>query len=116
MTGEELKNKIICLDESLANIAKTIGTTPQNLDSKLKTKDVKSGFLETLAKAYNKPIGYFFDEPCGNVHTEGENSPASYYGNAQAITTDNKHLETLLEEKDKRIQLLETMLKNNNLL
>lgn len=109
MTGSELKDILTSLDESLANVARRLGITPQNLDSTLKTKDVKTGLIERLAKLYNKPVSFFFDEQNTSIHTEGDYSPASDSGDVSVIVGDVvlaervKLLQQLIEEKDERI-------------
>lgn len=112
MTGSELKDILTSLDESLANVARRLDVTPQNLDSTLKTKDVKTGLIERLAKLYNKPVSFFFDEQNSSIHTEGDYSPASDSGDVSVIVGDAvlaervKYLETILEEKERLIQVL----------
>lgn len=109
MTGAELKDILTSLDESLANVARRLDVTPQNLDSLLKTKDVKTGLIERLAIVYHKPISFFFDEQPLIVHTEGDYSPASDSGDISVIVGDAvlaervKLLQQLIEEKDERI-------------
>ncbi|MBD5414886.1 MAG: hypothetical protein HDR46_01235 [Bacteroides sp.] len=112
MTGSELKDILTSLDESLANVARRLDVTPQNLDSTLKTKDVKTGLIERLSKLYNKPVSFFFDEQPPSIHTEGDYSPVSDRGDVSVIVGDAvlaervKFLETILEEKERLIQVL----------
>lgn len=112
MSGAELKDILTSIDESLANVARRLDVTPQNLDSTLKTKDVKTGLIERLAKLYNKPVSFFFDEQNPSIHTEGDYSPASDSGDVSVIVGDAvlaervKYLETILEEKERLIQVL----------
>lgn len=62
MDGLTLKHLLLPLDESLANIARNLGMTPQSLDNMLKTKDIKTGIIERIARLYKKPISYFYNE------------------------------------------------------
>lgn len=110
MTGEDLKNILLSIDESFASVARKLDMTPQNLDGILRTKDIKTGLIERLCKIYNKPFGYFFDEQPGvSVRTEGAFSPASATGNATvsvgdaAMAAEVKHLRELIAEKNERI-------------
>lgn len=113
MSGAELKDILTALDESFASVARKLEMTPQNLDSTLKTKDVKTGLIERLSKIYNKPISYFFNEEhATSVHTEGDYSPASRDGNVSVVVGDSvlaervKSLEALLAEKERLIKVL----------
>ncbi len=62
MTGEFVKKKLENAGYQLNTVAEIINVSPQNLHSKLKTKDIRVSFLVELAKAINKPIDYFFDD------------------------------------------------------
>lgn len=119
MSGEELRPFLMHLDETYANVARRIGVEPANFDKVLKTKDIKSGLLEKLSKAYKVPVSYFYegvvDNPRIHVHAEGS-SAASVNGNAtvkvdNALTTERIHyLEAIILEKDERIKELKECL------
>lgn len=100
---------------TITELANMTGITEQQIHLIARTNSTKIQTLEKIARALDVPVTIFFDNAAGSVHTEGKNSPAPYYGNPQVVS-DTKYLESLLEEKDKRIHLLETILKNNNLL
>lgn len=119
MSGEELRPYLTHLDKSYANVAGKIGMKPQNLDKMLKNKDIKTGILEKLSKAYNVPVSYFYegvvDNPRINVYAEGS-SAASIHGNA-TVKIDNelaaervRYLEAIIIEKDERIKELKECL------
>ena len=61
MEGKDLKPLLTALDESLSNVARKLGMTPQGLDNLLRTKDIKTGIIEKLSMIYNKPISYFLE-------------------------------------------------------
>lgn len=61
MTGEFVKLKLKEEGIELVDVANAMGITPQNLQSKLKTSDIKVGVLEIIASAINKSIYFFFD-------------------------------------------------------
>lgn len=67
MTGRDLKYKLEQAGYSLVEIASLIGISPQNLQNKLNSKDVKIGFLQNLAKAINKSIYYFIEGDANNA-------------------------------------------------
>lgn len=62
MTGEYVKNRLKNSDYVLDDIARTLGITPQNLQSKLRSSDIKVGVLEDIAKAINKSVYFFFED------------------------------------------------------
>lgn len=109
MSGEELRPFLLHLDESLAKTAKKLGIPAQNLSKVLKTKDIKTGLIERLAKIYNMPVGYFFNEEPARIEVK-HNSAASLLGDASINvgdpTTRFRYLEALIEEKEERIKEL----------
>ncbi len=62
MTGDFLKAKIKMSGYQQVEVAEALGISPQNLESKLKSNDIKVSFLLKVAKAINKNIYYFFDD------------------------------------------------------
>lgn len=112
MTGEDLKFSLLSLDETLANVARKLDMTPQNLDGILKTKDIKTGLIERLCKAYHVSSTYFFNENRRDVNvTATDHSQAA--GHDLHVSTEDavlaervKHLEALIKEKDERISEL----------
>lgn len=61
MTGDFLKTKIKMSGFQQVEVAEKLGITPQHLESKLKSQDIKVSFLLEVARAINKNIYYFFD-------------------------------------------------------
>lgn len=109
MTGEKLKICLSSLDETLANVARRLDMTPQNLDGILKTKDIKTGLIEKLCKIYRVSSGYFFDEETvGTRVMATDHSQAA--GHDLHVSSDDavmaervRHLEELLREKTERL-------------
>lgn len=54
MTGEELKLHIKRSGLSLTDVAKELGTTPQNLNQRLRVNSVKSDFINIVQKIIDK--------------------------------------------------------------
>lgn len=48
MTGEEMKTYLKQRGLSLASVAEELGTSPQNLNGKLKAKSLKSDFISAI--------------------------------------------------------------------
>lgn len=60
MTGKDLKRMIISDGLTVAEVARRLGTTQQNLTCALGKDDIKTGLLERVAEAMNKPLGFFY--------------------------------------------------------
>ena len=73
MKGSYVK-KILKEDSySFDEIASRMGVSPQNLQSKLKSSDIKVGVLESIAKAINKNVYYFFEGKKESIDLVEEN-------------------------------------------
>ena len=113
MTGEELKNRLKGAHCSITDLARKLGMTQPNLSQALSAKDVKTGLVEDLARVLNLPIGFFFgeDAKCNNATVNGDSSVAAINSN---VTMENSevlkeriaHLEEMLAEKERTIQIL----------
>lgn len=62
MRGEILKAQLLKIEPTLTEVARKLDMSKQNLDAKLSTTDVKTGFIEQLSVIYKKPISFFFSE------------------------------------------------------
>lgn len=62
MTGKDLKRMIISDGLTVAEVARRLGTTQQNLTCALGKDDIKTGLLERVAEAMNKPLGFFYGQ------------------------------------------------------
>ncbi len=62
MTGDFVKKKLKNIGIPLIEVALNMGISSQNLESKLKSNDVKVGVLENIAKAINKNVYFFFED------------------------------------------------------
>ena len=76
MKGEFVKNKLKKEGYILEEIALAMGISPQNLQSKLKSSDIKVGVLEEISKSINKSIYFFFEQNAINELNE----PVEVYG------------------------------------
>jgi len=61
MKGDTVRNILKNEGYVLDDVATSMGISPQSLNSKLKTSDIKVGVLEDMAKAINKSVYFFFD-------------------------------------------------------
>lgn len=62
MNGEALKTQLLKIEPTLVEVARKLDMSKQNLDAKLSTADIKTGFIEQLAALYSKPISFFYGE------------------------------------------------------
>lgn len=113
MTGEELKNRLKKARYSITDLAEMLGTTRPNLSQALSVKDVKTGLIEELSKVLDLPISYFFGEEakCNNATANGKSSVAAINSNVtmesgEMLKERVKHLEELLAEKERLINVL----------
>jgi transcriptional regulator with XRE-family HTH domain len=70
MKGEFVKNKLKKEGYILEDVALAMGISPQNLQSKLKSGDIKVGVLEEISKSINKSIYFFFEQHFPNELNE----------------------------------------------
>jgi transcriptional regulator with XRE-family HTH domain len=105
MKGENVKNIILGMEYSVAQVAEMIGTSQQNLASALKHEDVRSGLLEKIASALNVPLSTFYGGTFGPVQSVGDNNTqiTQVAGNYSG-TPDSKILE-ILKMKDEQLLL-----------
>ena len=135
MSGEELRPYITSNCNSLAEVARKLEISPQNLDGILKTKDIKTGFIQRLARAFGVPVSYFFDEPAQSYKVQHVGpgallKEAVAWGNVNASTIADSdrvkeleaevrihdahiaYLKEIIAEKDARIADLKERIKD----
>ncbi len=61
MDGDLLKSKIIEAGFELAEVARLLSISPQNLQGKLNSKDVKVGFIKEVSKVINRSVYWILD-------------------------------------------------------
>ncbi|WP_459212455.1 helix-turn-helix domain-containing protein [Aquimarina rhabdastrellae] len=89
MTGEFLKEKIKSSGFQQVEVAAKLGISPQSLESKLKSKDIKVSFLLKVAKAINQSIYYFLDELDNDFFIKNYLNPDEDTSKAsKAVTSD----------------------------
>lgn len=111
MTGLEVKNKLKSCGIALNVVAKNMGITAQNLDEKLKVKNIKIGTIQKIAVAADKPLDFFIENQVKTLSKE----PIPEYG----ISNIEKALKIIQQQadslavKDEQINRLITILENN---
>lgn len=111
MNGKDLKEKLRAEGVNFSALAQKMGyTTDQNLHSVLGAKDVRSGLIEDLAKALDKPIGWFYGEPAVAA-AASEGGSIAVAGDNNTVATISERFISLLEKKDKQIDTLLEIIK-----
>lgn len=82
MSGEEAKKIIKKSGKSLTEIASKMGESPQNLNSMLKSSDIKTNVLSRIAKAMDVSIVFFFQENSLSL------SPAESVSSSAVVLSD----------------------------
>lgn len=100
MTGELLKTRILDIEPVLAEVARKMNMSPQLLNQALGAADIKTGFVEQLSAAFNKPISFFFGE---KNEIEIKDNERSFNSNADEII---KELTSIIKAQEARIAQL----------
>lgn len=77
MTGEEMKTYLKQRGLSLASVAEELGTSPQNLNGKLKAKSLKSDFISAIKAIIDRcapPLPAEMEEAVIGSNVNGSNS------------------------------------------
>jgi transcriptional regulator with XRE-family HTH domain len=105
MTGEEMKTYLRQRGLSLASVAEELGTSPQNLNGKLKAKSLKSDFISAIKAIIDKcapPLPAEMEEAVFGSNINGSNSSnvSQSIGSDAALAAENK----LLREQNEFLQ------------
>lgn len=105
MKGETVKNIILGMEYSVAQVAEMIGTSQQNLASALKHEDVRSGLLEKIASALNVPLSTFYGGTFGPVQSVGDNNTQVTQVAGNYSTAPDPNIMEILKMKDEQLLL-----------
>lgn len=105
MTGEEMKTYLRQRGLSLASVAEELGTSPQNLNGKLKAKSLKSDFISAIKAIIDRcapPLPAEMEEAVFGSNINGSNSSnvSQSIGSDAALAAENK----LLREQNEFLQ------------
>lgn len=105
MTGEEMKTYLRQRGLSLASVAEELGTSPQNLNGKLKAKSLKSDFISAIKAIIDKcapPLPAEMEAAVTGSNINGSNSSnvSQSIGSDAALAAENK----LLREQNEFLQ------------
>lgn len=103
MTGKELKRMILSEGLTVAEVARRLGTSQQNLTCALNKEDIKTGLLEKVAEVMGRPLAFFYGESFGTVQTVTGNNNTQVAGTANTVQTDSGLVLELLKMKDEQL-------------
>lgn len=91
----------------MRKLANDIGMSEANLHRCVTLNKIQASDLERVARLLGVPVGYFFGEQGGNVATASGGSVAAINSEVGASKDERiAHLEELLREKERLIQVL----------
>lgn len=105
MTGEEMKTYLKQRGLSLASVADELGTSPQNLNGKLKAKSLKSDFISAIKAIIDRcapPLPAEMEEAVfgSNINDSNSSNVSQSIGSDAALAAENK----LLREQNEFLQ------------
>lgn len=105
MSGEEMKTYLKQRGLSLASVAEELGTSPQNLNGKLKAKSLKSDFISAIKAIIDRcapPLPAEMETAVIGSNVNGSNSSnvSQSIGSDAALAAENK----LLREQNEFLQ------------
>lgn len=106
MKGQYLQDLMASEGYSVNKMAQLIGKSQQVLASALKHDDIRTGLLEDIARAMNRPLSFFYGEAFGPVQSVGNNNTqvTQVAGNYSGAAPDSNILE-ILKMKDEQLLL-----------
>ncbi|MDR2125693.1 MAG: helix-turn-helix domain-containing protein [Prevotellaceae bacterium] len=94
-------------DGGMRKLAKDIGMSESNLHKCVNKNSIGAGYLESIAKIFNIPVTYFFEDTDNKIIQTGNNNQV---GSGNIIIESQAHeieyLKQLLAEKERTITIL----------
>lgn len=105
MSGEELKQYIRRSGLTMSDVARELGTTPQNVQARLGRKTIKIDFIQKIKAIIDRcapPLPAEMEEAVIGSNVNGSNSPnvSQSLGSDAALAAENK----LLREQNEFLQ------------
>ena len=105
MTGSELKRIILSEGLSVAEVARRLGTSQQNLTCALNKEDIRTGLLERVAEVMKRPLAFFYGEEFCQVQSATGNNNTQVLGDLNTVAPSDAALLELLKTKDEQLTL-----------
>lgn len=105
MSGEELKKYIKSSGLTMSDVARELGTTPQNVQARLGRKTIKIDFIQKIKEIIDRcapPLPAEMEAAVMGSNVNGSNSPnvSQSIGSDSALAAENK----LLREQNEFLQ------------
>lgn len=115
MSGEEMKTYLKQRGLSLASVAEELGTSPQNLNGKLKAKSLKSDFISAIKAIIDRcapPLPAEMEAAVIGSNVNGSNSSnvSQSISSDAALVRELELLKKMVADKDEEIKFLRAQL------
>lgn len=104
MTGKQVKEILFNMGVKLGRLSADMGMTQQNFSSMLKSDNVKSQFLEEIARALGKDISMFYPDIVQQGNTINSNNTAGRDINFERQERINLKVSELMEQNAELIR------------
>lgn len=105
MTGSELKRIILAEGLSVAEVARRLGTSQQNLTCALNKEDIRTGLLERVAEVMKRPLSFFYGEEFCQVQTATGNNNTQISGDSNTVAPSDAALLELLKANSDQLTM-----------
>lgn len=105
MTGSELKRIILSEGLSVAEVARRLGTSQQNLTCALNKEDIRTGLLERVAEVMKRPLSFFYGEEFCQVQTATGNHNTQISGDSNTVAPSDAALLELLKANSDQLTM-----------
>ena len=105
MTGSELKRIILSEGLSVAEVARRLGTSQQNLTCALNKEDIRTGLLERVAEVMKRPLSFFYGEEFCQVQTATGNNNTQISGDSNTVAPSDAALLELLKANSDQLTM-----------
>ena len=105
MTGSELKRIILSEGLSVAEVARRLGTSQQNLTCALNKEDIRTGLLERVAEVMKRPLAFFYGEEFCQVQSATGNNNTQVLGDSNTVAPSDAALLELLKANSEQLTM-----------
>ena len=89
----------------MAEVARRLGTSQQNLTCALNKEDIRTGLLERVAEVMKRPLAFFYGEEFCQVQSATGNNNTQVLGDLNTVAPSDAALLELLKTKDEQLTL-----------
>lgn len=112
MSGKDLKEKLLDMRKSMADVANALGISSQHLNSLLSAADVRTGLIERLCAAFDMQPSDFFG---GTPNASASNNSVAFNGSENNVSVSvDATLVGVIDRQSKQISDLIGILSKQN--